>query len=206
MEAQAVLTGKQIKLSKLGKVPSAKSADSARSATRATSALTAGTATSATNAGHAASADTATSADNGARRIDFQTTSGTDPAPSGSPTVPGAHTILTLDELTVTASCVNAGGANVRTYVAFAAPTGTLDWEGAQFNNPGDALVDDGTVLRPPSIPAFAVADVTGGNRDVTLEVIYRNDTRTITADLHAGAGTTTSGCDVEGTAVAAPS
>ena len=199
------LTGKQLKLAKLGKVPSAKTADSARTATQATSALTA------TSATHATSADTATSAGNGAKRIDFMTTSGTDPAPAPGETAPGAHTLLTLDELTVTASCVNAGGSNVRVYVAFGAATGNLDWAGTAFNNLGNANpnniqpVTDGVSFTPNGVHAFAVADTTGGNTDVTLEVIYRNDSRTITADLHAGAGALTTGCDVEGTAVAAP-
>ncbi|HEY1716007.1 MAG TPA: hypothetical protein VGG07_24125 [Solirubrobacteraceae bacterium] len=199
------LTGKQIKLSKLGKVPSAKSADSAKTATQATNALTAA---AATNASHAASADTAASAgtaENGAKRIDFTPATGTDPAPAGGGAAPGAHTILSLDELTVTASCINAGANNVRVYVAFGAPTGILDWGGTQFNNPGTVAVDSGTIFGA-NLQALSVADLIGGNRGTTLEVIYRNDARTISTDLTVGADSLTPGCDVVGTAVAAPS
>lgn len=193
------ITGTQVKLSTLGKVPSASNADTATNATNAT------------NANHAASADSATNAmqagssNNGAQRIDFVTSAATDPAPS-SGTSPGAHTVLSLDELTVTASCIDAGVGNDRVYVAFGSSAGDLSWEGAQFNNPGTVTVMDGTRFGP-GLTAFGVADLTGGNRDTTLEVVYRNASRTIAANLTAAAESFANpGCQVEGTAVAAPS
>src|SRR4051812_13096453 len=113
--ADQSLTGRQIKSATLGRVP---------------------------NAGHAGVADSATNAavaaraGNGARRLDFQTAA-VDPAP---PNVfsPGAHTLLTLHELTVKASCVNVGGGNARTYVSFTSSVASsVDWSFVQFNNPG---------------------------------------------------------------------
>ena len=153
-----------------------------------------------------ATAPNAASAANGARRIDFTTTSASDPAPTGSPAAAGAHTLLTLDDLTVTASCVPAGGGNARVYVAFGSPAGDLNWEGAQFDNPGTTTVLNGATLSQ-ALPAYAVADLTGGNRFATETVVYRSASRTITANLTAGAeSVSSSGCQVEGTAVAAPS
>jgi hypothetical protein len=200
------LTRKQINLNRLGKVPSAVNADTAGAASTATTAESANHATSAdtaANASHAASAD---SASNGARRIDFVVASATDPAPSGAPEAPGAHTLLSLDELTVTASCIDAGGGQDRVYVAFGSSSGHLSWEGAQFNNPGVTTVMDGTIFGG-ALKAFAVADLTGGNRNTTIVVVYRNASRTITANMTAAAETFASpGCQVEGTAAAAPS
>jgi hypothetical protein len=183
------LTGAEINLKRLGTVPSATHADRASSA---------GTASSAINADHAAVAD------NGARRIDFVVNSATDPAPVGAPQAPGAHTLLKLDEPTVTASCINAGG-QARVYVAFGSSVpADLEWQGEQFNNPGVTPVLDGAAPGNP-IPADAVVDLTGGNRFLTEELIYRNSLRTISVSLSAGGQEWSPDCQVEGTAVAAP-
>jgi len=98
------VTGAKLKLSSIGKVPSASTADtatSAKTADTATSAKTADTATSANTANSAKTADTATSANNantvaGSTLRKFFYAQGT-----GAP----AQQVLSLDGLTLTASC-----------------------------------------------------------------------------------------------------
>lgn len=190
------LTGTEINLSKLGTVPKADQAG------------TAGLAASATNAAHAGSADSAATAGNGGRRVDFRGVQ-SDPAPAG-PGSAAVHQVLTLDELTVRASCIDAGSGQGRLFVTFSASAnGDLDWEDIRFNNPGTTPETDGAALGPSFNPNFPVIDVTGGDRFVDGQFIYRNDARTITVALHGGAGDVnplgSGSCELEGTAVAAP-
>lgn len=195
--AKHTLTGTEINLSRLGTVPKADQAG------------TAGLAANATNAAHAGSADTAATAGNGARRVDFSGTR-SDPAPADLPPSPAVHQVLTLDELTVRASCIDAGSGQGRLYVTFSASAdGDLTWEDIRFSNPGITPESDGAALGPMSNANFAVIDITGGNRSVDGQFIYRNPAHTITLALHGGAGDFNplgdGSCELEGTAVAAP-
>ena len=197
------LTGRQINAGTLGLVPNAG---------HATGADTAGHATGADTAAHATSADSATTATdatragNGAQRIDFQS-SASDPAPAGSFS-PAAHTLLTLDELTVKASCIDAGGGQARTYVTFSSTVGArIDAHALRFNNPGVTTDIAGFSADPvdPDHGTRTVADLTGGDLFETGTWIFRTAARTVTLTLNVGAQEWASDCSVQGTAVAAP-
>jgi hypothetical protein len=180
-------------------VQHAGAADSAINATNASSAV------SATSADHASTADSATSAAtaaNGAQRIDFiGSASDAAPVPPG----PGAHKLLDLGGLTVSASCVDAGGGQFRVYVSFGSSVAaTLSWDLITFNNPGHAPIDAGAPI--PAGGSYNLIDITGGNRHAGGVVIYREPSRTISMNLTAGAMDGIGGdCHVYGTAVAAP-
>jgi hypothetical protein len=182
------LTGQQINAATLGKVPSAARATAADSATLAA---------------HAASADSATAAANGAQRIDFSGQP-TDAAPG--PDAPGAHQVLSLDELTIKASCIKAAG-EARLYVSFgASATAFLNFDLIKFDNPGFTSIDSGLELLAGE--SYAPIDITGGNRHMGGVAFFRNAARTITVNVHGGAEDGFSGgpCELQGTAVAAPS
>jgi len=173
------LTGADIKLSKLGTVPSAQNA------------------TTAQNAAHATSADRAASS---GQRIDFAGPA-IDPAPANTVS-PGAHQLLSLDELTVSASCVNAGGGEARVYVAFTLlGEGHFTWSATQFNNPGFESYVNGTGFGPEG-GSYGVIDLKGGNKFLNGQWIYRSAQRTIIVSMHAGAGDFVPGCEVEGAAL----
>jgi hypothetical protein len=205
------LTGHQINAATLGKVPSAAHAAGADSATLAGHAASADSATlaghaasadSATSAAHAASADSATAAANGAQRIDFSGEP-TDAAPA--PNAPGEHQVLSLDELTIKASCINAAG-QARLYVSFGTSAAAfINWDLIKFDNPGVTPEDAGTELAAGE--NHVPIDITGGNRHKGGVVVFRDAMRTITVTVHAGAADFTGGrCEIQGTAVAAPS
>ena len=156
----------------------------------------------ATSADTAASATSAAAAANGAQRIDFQG-SPVDPTPAG-PNPSGAHPVLTIGELSIRASCSNAGGSNSRILVTLTSSVNAyVDYEGARFDNPGLTTVLSGTDLAA-GVP-YSQIDLTGGNRFEDLQIVYRNPNRTITIAVSAAAGSGLSDCPLQGTAVAAP-
>jgi len=192
------------KLAKTSTVATANFANTAASAGTAGSAGTAshaGSADNATSAGHAASADSATAAANGAQRIDFSGEP-TDAAPA--PNSPGAHQVLSLDELTIKASCINAAG-QARLYVSFGtSTTAFINWDLIKFDNPGFTVEDAGTELEAGA--SYVPIDITGGNRHKGGVVVFRDAMRTITVTVHAGAADFSGGgCELQGTAMAAP-
>jgi hypothetical protein len=177
--ADQALTGKQIKEGTLKRVPSAARAARAGRANLATRALRA------VNAG---------------RRIEFEG-GASDPAPV-SIYVPGAHTVFKQDELTLTTSCVNAGGGSARGFVALTSSVhGSVTGSWIQWNNPGHSVdgmqqnFDDATSTR-------AIVDLTGAYRTLDGQWIYRNDARTVVISLRVEEST--AGCLVRGVAVAA--
>jgi hypothetical protein len=154
----------------------------------------------------AARADSADSAGNGAQRIDFSGPR-TDPAPAG-PTSPAVHQLLNLGGLTLSASCINAGAEGARVYVTFGSSVnGPLTWNFIRFLNPGFESIVNGTELGPTANPSYPVADLTGGDRFLNGQWIFRSATRTITVALHVGAGDfELNQCEVQGTALVAGS
>jgi hypothetical protein len=116
--------------------------------------------------------------------------------------------VLGLDELTVRASCIDAGSGKSRLYVTFGSSVSAhISWYGTRWNNPGVEPVIDGVPGLGGGLPNYAVIDITGGNHSESDTVIYRNASRTITVYLRTGAGDGFgTACDIEGTAVAAPS
>jgi hypothetical protein len=209
------LTAKQLNLRKLGSIPAALHALRADSATDAAHAVAADNATHAAGADAAATALTAGSAANGARRLEFDGLP-VDPAPANQFFSPASHVVLTLDELTVRASCIDAGSGQSRVYVSFTSSTGAfLNFDSITFDNPATTPKVGGFKFTAAQ-PTFAIDDLTGsgpgsGKQDDGTW-IYRNATRAITVTMHVGtedgldAPAIQNNCEVEGTAVAAPS
>jgi hypothetical protein len=204
------LTGQQINLPKLGSIPTAVHAlraDSANSAANAIHAVGADDAASALNAGTAA---------NGARRLEFDGLP-VDPAPANQFFSPASHVVLTLDELTVRASCIDAGSGQARVYVSFTSSANAfLNFDSITFDNGSVPPIAPkvGGFKFSAAQPTFAIDDLTGlgpgsGKQD-DGSWIYRTATRTITITMHVGVQDGLEGlvsnCEVEGTAVAAPS
>jgi len=196
------LTGQQVNAGTLGQVPNAAHATSADSTPLASHAASATLAEHATSADTATSAVTAAAAANGAQRIDF---SG-EPVDAAPATLqsPGAHTVLSLDALTITASCISSGG-KARLYVNFATSTkAEFNWDLIKFDNPGFTSQDAGQELLAGE--SSSPIDITGGNLHKGGVMVFRDASRTITMNVHAGANDFNAGCELQGTAVAAPS
>jgi hypothetical protein len=171
------LTRSDIKIAKLGKVPSAVRAD---------------------GAGFAGSAL------NGARRIDFHAPP-VDPAPGSD--APAAHTLLTVGELTVKASCIDAGGGSPRVYVSFTSSVnGELHWSTIYYNNGAPSPYEPAEVTQLfTALSRTAGATHVDPNDDEGGVYIYRNANRTVTITLHTGSNDVAPGkCEVVGTATAA--
>jgi hypothetical protein len=121
------LTGLQLDASRLGTIPSAVHALRADNAAKAGHAISADAATNALIAGNAA---------NGGRRIEFDGLP-VDPAPVNPFFSPASNTLLTLDELTVKASCIDAGSGTARVYVTFTSSASAfLNFDSLTFENP----------------------------------------------------------------------
>lgn len=197
------LTGQQINLPKLGSIPTAVHALRADSANHAVHAIAADAATTALTAGNAA---------NGGRRIEFDGPP-VDPAPANPFSSPAANTLLTLDELTVRASCIDAGAGKARVYVSFTSSANAfLNFDSITFDNPMTTPNVGG--FKFSAGQTFTMVDLTGlgpgSGKQVDGDWIYRNLARTITITMHAGVqdglGGLVNNCEVEGTALAVPS
>jgi hypothetical protein len=148
-----------------------------------------------------------TQASNGARRIDFRGDV-VDAAPANPGTTPAVHKLIRLDELTIKASCINAGGSDARVYVTFASTVaGDINWQFNRFDNPGTVAIANGSGFGAGG-GTYGVVDMNGGNRFLNGQFIYRNSLRTITVSLFVVANGSfgTDSCIVEGTALPAPS
>jgi hypothetical protein len=196
---------------KNGAVTTAKIKDGAVNGAKVATGTLTGTQVNASTLGKvpsAAQADSASVAGNGAQRISFSN-AGTDPAPANTLS-PGAHQLLSLGNLTLSASCTETAPLTVRTYVAMSsAVRANIEWGSIKFENPGDVAYSDGTTIGPGGNPSYAVSNVTGGNRSEIGQWLYRSATETITVSLSVYAAGESSGdeqCEVFGTAVRAPS